>query len=159
MTWNPLAPLAAGLILLAAPAAAQKPHDSPDAATAAGHAGPAGSLTVLDGVYTEEQAERGREIFGDYCAVCHGGNLRGTWNMGPSIVGFRFERNWVDRTVADLFAYIREEMPQDDPGTLSDTETAALLAYILARNDYPAGADVEIPLDPDAQELITIIAR
>lgn len=149
MTSPPLVPLALCLTLLATLGAAQDLNGNPEAE----------AMTTLDGVFTEEQAGRGRAIYGEYCTACHGGNLHGTWNMGPSIAGFRFERHWVDSTVADLFAYLSEEMPKDDPGILIDTEYAAVLAYILSRNEYPFGAAMELPVEPDRQALITIVGH
>jgi hypothetical protein len=77
--------------------------------------------------------------------------------MGPSIAGFRFENNWVDLTVADLFNYLQSTMPKEKPGSLTDSEYADVLAYLLLRNEYPAGDDVEIPVDPEMQSLIAIV--
>ena len=33
--------------------------------------------TVWDGVYTEEQAKRGGDIYAEKCAMCHGDSLGG----------------------------------------------------------------------------------
>ena len=45
-------------------------------------------------------------------------------------------------------------MPQDDPGTLSREDTAALLAYLFVKNGFPAG---ETPLATAGDELGKII--
>lgn len=153
-----LAPLALSLTLFATLIVAQEPTGTGDVNEDANSV-PADAVSIFDGVFTEEQAERGRALYGDYCTACHGGNLRGTWNMGPSIAGFRFERDWVGSTVGELFAYLKEEMPKDDPGILIDSEYVDVIAYILFRNEYPFGTTMELPLDPDEQALITISAH
>ena len=37
----------------------------------------AATKTVWDGVYTADQAERGRGFYAEHCARCHGGDLQG----------------------------------------------------------------------------------
>lgn len=148
---KPLTFLAAGLALLATLA----PARADDAAATA----PSEPMTILDGVFTQEQADRGKIAYDAHCASCHSGNLRGTWNMGPSIAGFRFNHSWNDQSVGDLFAYLKASMPKVDPGTLTDRQYADIVAYLLLRNEYPAGTTLEIPLDPDAQSLITIVDK
>ena len=38
---------------------------------------PSGSRSVWDGVYTQEQAERGHSLYNRHCASCHGDELAG----------------------------------------------------------------------------------
>jgi len=45
-----------------------------------------------------------------------------------------------DRT-AELFKRIRTTMPKTNPGSLSDDDTTAVVAYLLLANGYPAGKD------------------
>jgi mono/diheme cytochrome c family protein len=33
--------------------------------------------TIWDGVYSEEQAKRGEQLYGEHCARCHGEGLGG----------------------------------------------------------------------------------
>ena len=96
------------------------------------------SRSVLDGAYTEEQAKRGQALYGQHCTSCHGPTLMGT-EMAPALTGAAFNSKWNDRTVNDLFEKIRGSMPGDDPGKLSRQETAAVLAYILSVDKFPAG--------------------
>ena len=53
-------------------------------------------------------------------------------------------------TVGELFELIRDEMPQDAPGTLSAEQTASLVAYLLHGNRLPAG---EMSLPADVEQL------
>ena len=43
-------------------------------------------------------------------------------------------------TAATLLDVIANTMPQSDPGSLKPEEYAAVTAYILQQNGYPAGA-------------------
>ncbi len=97
-----------------------------------------GGATVWDGVYTAEQAEQGREIYATTCAVCHGPALGGV-ESAPPLTGDQFNANWSGTTIADLADRIRISMPVDKPGTLSRPQLAALVAYILKVDGFPAG--------------------
>ena len=96
------------------------------------------SRSVLDGVYTEEQAKRGETTYSTSCASCHGPALMGT-EMAPPLTGKSFMDNWTDTTASDLFQKISVAMPADDPGTLKKEQTADIVAYILGTNKFPAG--------------------
>src|SRR2546425_4608197 len=56
------------------------------------------SRSVLDGVYTDEQAKRGETTYSTSCASCHGPALAGT-EMAPPLTGKSFLDNWTDTTV------------------------------------------------------------
>lgn len=102
-------------------------------------------VPVSSGVYTEEQAESGRIAFAQHCAGCHGAELQG--GFGPRLAPvdpFQFR----DRPLAVLYTFMRTQMPFDAPGSLDDELYAAILAFVLLRNDYPAGPDA-LPADPD----------
>jgi mono/diheme cytochrome c family protein len=112
-----------------------------------------GTPTVWDGVYTEEQATRGRSTYlAQSCVRCHGETLVGT-EFGPSLMGDEFVTKWSGMTVGDLFVLIRETMPQDNPGRLSTQQTADIVSYLLKTNDFPAG---QTALDRDPSVLKTI---
>jgi mono/diheme cytochrome c family protein len=44
---------------------------------------PAGAKSVTQGVYTAEQAARGKMLYTDNCAACHGDDLAGSGPMPP----------------------------------------------------------------------------
>src|SRR5438034_1798154 len=46
------------------------------------------SRSVWDGVYTQEQANRGKTAYAEQCASCHGAELRGG-DETPAVVGDR----------------------------------------------------------------------
>ena len=94
--------------------------------------------TVWDGVYTDEQAGRGEQVYTEHCAQCHGDTLGGV-EAAPALTGPAFYANWEGETLNALFERIRTSMPQDAPGTLSRTQNADLLSYMLRVGGYPAG--------------------
>ena len=96
------------------------------------------SRSVGDGVYTPEQANRGKTAYVEQCASCHGAELGGG-DETPALAGARFLAKWRNRSVDELFERVRVSMPPDRPGTLSRQRIADILAYIFAANKFPAG--------------------
>ena len=94
--------------------------------------------SVWDGVFTEEQAKRGEEMYRKECASCHGDTLVGGGGAAP-LTGGTFLSNWNGLTVGDLFDRIRKTMPQGSPGKLTRQQDADILAYLLSFNKFPAG--------------------
>jgi alcohol dehydrogenase (cytochrome c) len=98
--------------------------------------------------FTADQAARGKSVYANSCASCHGGDLSGGEFAG-SLKGVTFSQNWGGKTAEALFTYISTKMPPASPGTLGDQAYAQLLAYILAGNGVQA-ANTELPTDPKA---------
>ena len=94
--------------------------------------------SVWDAVYTSEQAKEGQPLYNESCSSCHGDNLMGQ-DVAPALVGGEFLSNWDGLTLGDLFERIRTTMPASKPGSLSREKNAAILAYILSVNQFPAG--------------------
>jgi quinoprotein glucose dehydrogenase len=97
--------------------------------------------TVWDGVFTEEQAARGRVQFGEHCAECHGSNLQG--GQAKALSGERF---WVDFKESPLDYLLRQistNMPFSEDGSLAGSLSASayadIVAHILKVNGFPAG--------------------
>ena len=112
--------------------------------------------STLDGVFTAAQARRGRRVYNQNCASCHGQGLRGG-EMAPSVAGSDFIVFWTELPVGALFDRIKVSMPEDGPGRLSDEEYTDVVAYMLDRNDYPSG-DTELPADKAELDMIMIVA-
>ena len=94
--------------------------------------------SVWNGIYTVDQAERGRPIYETACAGCHGANLTGG-DEAPVLAGGEFVWTWNGLTVGALFERIRKSMPVDDPGSVSRQEKADILAFLFSVNEFPAG--------------------
>ena len=99
---------------------------------------PAESRSVWDGVYTQEQAKRGEEIYKKECAACHGAELTGG-ESAPPLTGGAFQANWNGLTLGDLFDRIRKTMPQSKPNSLTRQQDSDVLAFTLSVNKFPAG--------------------
>jgi sugar lactone lactonase YvrE/cytochrome c553 len=106
-------------------------------------AGAQTSISVWDGVYTAAQATEGADAFGQHCASCHGAGLEGT-GEAPGLTGSQFLSDFNGLTMGALFDRTRTSMPQDAPDSLSRETYAAILAFILKANGFPAG---QKPLD------------
>jgi mono/diheme cytochrome c family protein len=108
------------------------------AGSALGMAQEPAKKTIWDGaLYTQEQAARGASTFAATCSNCHGANLQG--NNAKALVGDQFFRDFQQRTVEYLLTFISKNMPNNAPGTLDATTYLDLTAFILSRNDVPAG--------------------
>jgi mono/diheme cytochrome c family protein len=100
--------------------------------------GQAPTTTVLDGVYTVAQANRGQLLYAEHCGICHGDMLTGS-TTAPSLTGDDFLAPFGGMTVGKLFTKVLNAMPSDDPGTLMPAQVADLLAYVFSQNKWPAG--------------------
>lgn len=113
--------------------------------------------TVWDGVYTTDQAKRGRAQFNDQCASCHGPEMNGG-EMAPPLAGSAFLSNWDGETAGSLEERIRISMPQGAEGTLSRQQVADIIASVFAANDMPAGT-TELPKELEILKQIQITAK
>ncbi|MBR0874798.1 cytochrome c [Bradyrhizobium tropiciagri] len=85
--------------------------------------------------------ERGRTVFAEQCAACHGD--KGQGGVGDRLVGGQgtLASPKPIRTVGSywpyaptLFDYIRRAMPQNAPQSLSNEDVYAVSAYVLSLN-------------------------
>lgn len=109
------------------------------------------------GYFLQSQADRGRVIYEEHCAGCHGATLRGGPHE-PPLTQLGFFRTWGDRTFDVLYAYYSASMPFGTSTRLRESEYVAIGAYWLAFHDYPAG-DVALTSDPAQLRQITIERR
>ena len=93
--------------------------------------------TVTEGVHTAEQAARGRQLYQDQCASCHGDALEGV--VGPPLAGDGFLSIWSARPVVELVDKIHNTMPLEASAPLSRQQSIDLTAYILQTGGFPAG--------------------
>ncbi|MGC4082539.1 MAG: cytochrome c [Vicinamibacterales bacterium] len=94
--------------------------------------------TIVNRVFSVAQAERGEARFKTSCSSCH---------TPGSFAGGSFAERWAGQTMAEVFEFVSNAMPENDPGGLKKQEYADVLAFILSVNAYPAGND-ELPTDP-----------
>src|SRR5437762_14028953 len=106
------------------PAAASPTPSPPSQSTASA------GLTTLTGVYTMDQATRGRTVFLGMCRDCH---------TPEEQSGDKFAKRWLGRALGDMYEYLITEMPKNDPGSLSPDEYADVMAYMLRIDAMPVG--------------------
>ena len=99
----------------------------------------AGAQSAKPALYTAEQATKGAAGYSQSCAACHGQQLEGT--AAPALKGSVFGEMAAAQslTAQTLLDVIANTMPQSDPGSLKPEDNAAVSAYILQQNGYPAG--------------------
>lgn len=95
--------------------------------------------TTRDRIYSEEQAQEGRDLFETECSLCH---------APTEFSGRIFQTSWGSRPLGAFFSQIRGNMPLDNPGSLTPEQYAAVVAYVLQLNGYPTGEE-ELPHDPE----------
>jgi len=113
--------------------------------------------TTMDGVYTDDQAKRGKDQYTTTCSGCHMEDLSGSGQALP-LAGDAFTQVWDGQTVADLLNLIQTTMPQDKPGTLTPEASLDVISYLLQFNQFPAGKE-ELKNDPDALKNIIITRK
>ena len=94
--------------------------------------------TIVDRVYSVAQAERGEARFKTSCSSCH---------SLSTFSGGAFADRWYGQTMAEVFEFVSNAMPENNPGGLKKEEYTDVLAYILSINAYPVGTD-DLPTDP-----------
>ena len=107
-------------------------------------------------LYTAAQASAGAAVYAQNCASCHGANLQGV--AAPALAGKDFQKTAVgDKyTVSIIRTIATQNMPLSNPGSLSATQYADVLAYLLAANCYPAGAKPFPTQDEPALQKVTM---
>jgi cbb3-type cytochrome c oxidase subunit III len=107
---------------------------------------PSDQRSTGGGVYSREQWMRGRDVYAGLCAGCH-----------PAVthVGPQFTRSWAGKKLSDLFGFLRERMPKNDPGSLTEQDYVDVMSYLLRLNGMPVGVE-ELPTDSVALTRIKI---
>lgn len=100
--------------------------------------------STADGVYSAEQAVKGKDLYGQACESCH---------QPAKFSGAEFARAFGGKPLSEIDGAMAE-MPMDNPGSLSRDDVAALIAYFLSMNEYPAGT---APLSGEVDALKSIM--
>jgi mono/diheme cytochrome c family protein len=129
----------------AAPTAAVIPAPPSSAAKGPRPSGPSTQV----GVYTNEQANRGKQVYAGSCRSCH---------SPTSHTGQVFVDWWQNKRLSELYNYIANQMPKNDPGTLAPEDVADVVAYLLKMNQMPTGS-AELYPDADSLKKFWIDAR
>ena len=98
----------------------------------------------MSGVYSEDQAKRGKDVYANLCKSCH----------NPS-TGDAFAKRWVGKTLLDLFTYIYENMPDNNPRSVDEPTDADIIGYLMQSTGMPVGTR-DVPMNTDSLKLIRI---
>ena len=101
-----------------------RPGPGPEAARALNASLPAATYSV-------DQASAGKQVYDSTCAHCH---------PSGALDGATFSMLWRNQRLYALYALLSNTMPQNRPGSLSDTQYVNVIAYLLQRNQVPSGA-------------------
>ena len=120
-------------------------------ALCAGSCGPRKTIISPGDTTEHNQWERGVWLYGQHCAGCHGDNGEGSEDDAPAIAGEGrlahksasedSERTATFDTAADVFAYVKAEMPPLAPGSLSDEQYWDVMLYVLKQAEISAPAE------------------
>jgi len=102
--------------------------------------------SVLDGVFSRDQAARGDLSFRRNCAGCH---------LSQEFADPILWRSWHGRSAGDIVNQIAASMPVDAPGSLSRDVYTDIVAYMLRLRGYPAG-DGELSSESAVQSTVRI---
>lgn len=103
--------------------------------------------STRDGIFSAEQAQRGRSGFLWNCMECH--------ELEEYTAAGAYLEEMEGKPVWEVFEFIWSEMPEDNPSWLEPEEYADILAYILSVYGMPSG-DQELPTDKATLEDIVI---
>jgi alcohol dehydrogenase (cytochrome c) len=92
---------------------------------------------VSGGPFTEAQAARGKAVYTQSCAACHGATLGG--GTAPALTGPSFEMSWghPQLTLDDLFYIVRTTMPPKAASSVTAADHAAVFAYLVPKPGEP----------------------
>lgn len=112
---------------------------------------------LVDGIYTKEQADRGRLLYEGACADCHGAQLEG--GTSTALAGKEFIASWgkPSLTLDDFYYIVRKTMPKDRAGSLPAEAYTDIVAFILQQNGFPAGEKALAP-DPELMRAIRFVS-
>jgi cytochrome c len=116
------------------------------------------TIWTSPGIYTGDQAARGKKSYMDHCSECHLESLKGDGGDVPALVGEEFLKAWDGKSVNELFTRMRETMPQDSPSSLPAQTYLDLVAYVFQTNGAPEGPQ-ELALNSDALKASITRAR
>jgi len=93
---------------------------------------------IWQGVYSEEQAARGRDHFNNVCIRCHQADLGGS-TEAPALKGDRFYSSFEQEPIDRLYLKARDTMPPNFGVNVDAQGKLDIITFILKMNGYPSG--------------------
>lgn len=127
------APAPAVATTTSAPAVAVATSTSAPARAAATPTSAPAAASTGSGIEAARLAETGKQVYQQQCQVCHGDQGQGI--VGPALIGSRASPAKYGPTAKDLYTFIRTNMPQTTPGSLTADQYLAVTTYLLFQNE------------------------
>lgn len=89
------------------------------------------TVTAAAASFTDDQADRGREVFRSQCTECH---------SSSEFSDSQFKFKWSRRHAGSLYQMIQTQMPETAPGSLTEDEAVDIVSYILRMNGFEPGS-------------------
>ena len=105
-----------------APGPAAAPEPAVESSAVSAPRSKADEPNTTDGIYSEAQAARGRQVFEQICTECH---VPADWTQTA------FLERWEEASVFRLWYWIYERMPHGNPGSLTREQVTDALTYIF----------------------------
>ena len=109
--------------------------------------------TIWSGVYTTDEADRGKQTAANLCGRCHGPELKGT-DTAPGLTGARFFDRWNNLMLLDVIAWIQSAMPGDHGFFVTAKQSREIVGYMLRESGAPSG---RAPISDDINVLNQIL--
>ena len=107
-------------------------------------------VTAAQADLQSDQVSAGRAVYAEICAQCHGDSGEG--GEGPALIG-RGNALADYRNGRRLFTFLRDAMPNDNPGSLSEQQYYDVIAFLLSSNSWNPQSQ---PVDPATAESIVL---
>jgi polar amino acid transport system substrate-binding protein len=90
--------------------------------------------------FSAAQAAAGDKLYAAKCSPCHGDRLEG--GAGPALSGAALTQyaKVTKLTVGDMFTFMSQQMPLNEPASLTHDQYVSIMAYILHYNGYKTGS-------------------
>jgi len=90
--------------------------------------------------YSTAQATSGEKLFAAKCAACHGDRLEG--GAGPALSGPAFTNysKVTKLSIGDMFTFMSQQMPLNEPASLTHDQYVSIMAFILHYKGYKTGS-------------------
>jgi len=137
------------LVLACGGGSSAPPPDTADDAAAGKSAPGTPAVSTAAPQTFAEQVALGQKLYGEKCASCHGDSGEG--KTAPKVVGLdqgalplapppgAQYRKTEFKTVADVAEFVVKNMPPKEPGSLTEEEYYAILAFDLKANGIDLG--------------------
>ncbi len=111
------------------------------------------------GIFSHEQASRGKAFYEQHCASCHGLDLQGASASALKSEAFMVRWSSAGKSLGDLVYVIRTTMPLGNAGIIDKQSYLDVTTYLLEQNGQKAGPQSLLADDPKLESITVGSAR